>query len=696
MRNLAIGVDIVDNISTEPELPDNSAKVSSSTTTTIYELELRPHNFNNHFVMKSRGSLFLRPYASPREFDAIQLTSVELDSGELTVRKEPQPTYVHPAHAIMTVPASDYAGNNLIDTDPEAAPTFDGMITGTCSISGYNEEYRESQLRKRPLLLNLHLEAGVGLPRIALSEIVDRIRKLRVELVEDDANLKTLLGLPRPLLISYGFGPDGTNQKRIDSLCLLLSRAHFDEPARFPNFCFRSQFSFSFFLTSRAQETVTRDFLYQILLGAELLVRLRKQSVETSYRGIMTHYISTLVFCASLFMANVIILGPSSPPVEGNMNEAPALPVYSFASRAYARQAQALLEFGQAISWPFMDQASRHIKSAYNNLTCGKPIHEYLIDWLFGLSLPGKYYRRLIMCCLVLSCSSTKHLGASSFFDSGISVLGKSYWPKRSVLGRVLGGLRNTRQICGWVGPVPSPCFLHQDDTTKESTSDGGTMSDMQGWFLLYAKKVNITVPVTKIARKKSFSDLKFDNSIGRANGTAQMLSTPKDMVHWIIPTPPPPPPANYGPTQLKTLLLKKLPSISRGTDSTTKEYRAILDFNIRGVCVKYTLYYNPIFVTAPACAGEHVLHDQQARLHIANTVTVEQLKDVHLADGKLLVINSQGEGDEIVARAWCAEKGKNAVIRRNMAGLECCFACACTIAAKPMGLGFGILIWAL
>jgi len=54
------------------------------------------------------------------------------------------------------------------------------------------------------------------------------------------------------------------------------------------------------------------------------------------------------------------------------------------------------------------------------------------------------------------------------------------------------------------------------------------------------------------------------------------------------------------------------------------------------------------------------------------------------------MVINATGKGAEALARAWCSERGKNAVIRRSGGP---CFVCAIGAASKA-GLGTGILIW--
>jgi hypothetical protein len=55
------------------------------------------------------------------------------------------------------------------------------------------------------------------------------------------------------------------------------------------------------------------------------------------------------------------------------------------------------------------------------------------------------------------------------------------------------------------------------------------------------------------------------------------------------------------------------------------------------------------------------------AAQRLRDAVPVSSLKSTVAVEGKLLIINAPGNGDEIVAGAWCAENGKHAVIRRDM-----------------------------
>jgi hypothetical protein len=94
----------------------------------------------------------------------------------------------------MYVPAKDYPGNTFLDMDPESSQIYDGQLPGTTTVSGYSEEYRNSQLSIAPAL-SLQLEANVGLPVVPLTQIIARLQLLRILPIEDNKGLLGLLGL---------------------------------------------------------------------------------------------------------------------------------------------------------------------------------------------------------------------------------------------------------------------------------------------------------------------------------------------------------------------------------------------------------------------------------------------------------------------------------------------------------------------
>jgi hypothetical protein len=103
------------------------------------------------------------------------------------------------------------------------------------------------------------------------------------------------------------------------------------------------------------------------------------------------------------------------------------------------------------------------------------------------------------------------------------------------------------------------------------------------------------------------------------------------------------------------------------------------------------------VFVSLKCCYPEpkaaHEVHVRELPKYQTNIWTVEQLK--HLTPGDdsrdVIIINATGSGARVLAQAWCAERGKNAIIRTEGGP---CFACAVRASGKQ-GLGLGVLIWA-
>jgi hypothetical protein len=126
-------------------------------------------------------------------------------------------------------------------------------------------------------------------------------------------------------------------------------------------------------------------------------------------------------------------------------------------------------------------------------------------------------------------------------------------------------------------------------------------------------------------------------------------------------------------------------------TPTETRQYRPKLEFLVNGVFQNFTIYANPMFITAHPCVGTHVMMKSQAEWYGRNVVPAIRLRD-YVWDGKgLLVINALNDGADALARAWCAEQGRHAVIRK---GPGCCYRCAVSLTGNS-GLGVKVLIWA-
>lgn len=465
---------------------------------------------------------------------------------------------------------------------------------------------------------------------------------------------------------------------------MALNHSIYSAPTRFLDFSKARNISNNTLGSTVGNGIGLQNFLFQILLGAELLIRLQKEPATTSYAGLMTDAISALIFLSAAWMQNVTIQGPNITPLTTTYLTSSTIPStpspkYILVAREHQLQAEGLIRFGETLSWPYMDEARNFIENAYQNIISRRcTVDLDNCDWLFGLARPGKIFRHLTMCCLVYASPSVRHFNPAPFWANGLVVKNKSYWPRRSVLGRVLGGLKNPRSVCGWIGPFPAPA------------------GNYSGWILLNARRVNIPVPVS--TTETALQSLGFNPTDEMENGDATLQSL-VDPNEWIQTSPPSRPTDDSSHSVFKAIRLTEVPSIAaalatvgaNAASNTNKEYRASLDFEVNGSSVCYTLYSNPIFICAPPCVGTHGMHRRQAQKYLSSVVKVADLKEASPTSDALMIIDALGQGEEVVARAWCAERATHAVVRRDV---ECCFACATKVTVGYTGLGINVLIW--
>ena len=349
---------------------------------------------------------------------------------------------------------------------------------------------------------------------------------------------------------------------------------------------------------------------------------------------------------------------------------------YTLTAINHAIRTEGLLRFAEVIGWPYMDEARQNIEGMYAKLSSQPAeIHNYLKDWLYGLVLPGKFFRQRLLSCLVLACPATKHLSSAPYYSSGLVVGNKSYWPKRSILARVLGGMSNIQSTCGWIGPVPAP--------TKTEPS----------WILLHARVVNFVRPVVDNLAETNLEILGFSEaemSRDPIGLTTELL----DINKWRPPTGLPPRPGAQGPNGHVGVTLQEIRLNSIESTNDIRRHRASLDLMCYGTKVTFTLYSSPLFVHVPKCQGtSHPIHERLAQKRFSGIVLAKDLKNGAPIPSSetLMIIDATQPNEDIMARAWCAETGRHAIVRKARIG---CFACATSLATKRTGLGFNVLIW--
>lgn len=431
-------------------------------------------------------------------------------------------------------------------------------------------------------------------------------------------------------------------------------------------------------------------FEWQILLGCELLVRLLKEPRTTSYRGRIGDKVSATLLISDMWMKNVDILPKlSSYDINGNRLTGNVFDLlYIFSSAIHERQVEGLIRFAEILRWPWIAEVREYMENLRNEMEMMRVIPLDISDWIFGLLLPGTKFRHKIMSCLVTATPSVRTIKSPPFYDSGLVLEQFSYWPSSTALGRVLGGLKEVRSVCGWLGPCPK--------------IEG---QNIQGWIRTIARKVVFPTPCSDLLDGMGLGTDDEGWSHGQGlmsqgygdRHNESLLMDFCDINNW-----------EEGDPMLQsayhriTLTKIKLQSIDSAalslaslypgsySASETRDHRPILEFLVNGTTQTYTLYTKPSFISAHPCVGRHLMYSKQAEYYKNTVVDAVDLRN-YVWDGRgLLVINAMSSNAEALARAWCSEHGRHAVIRR---GPDCCFACATSITGSA-GLGVKVLIW--
>lgn len=650
------------------EAPPAYAPNPSSTDPTIRHMSQQAVfsqviELRNTLLVRNKGSFVIKPYTAVGNIDAVRIEFVGMTTQELTPRELGVHPDQHPSFSGYFVNSLLYPGCTLIDLDMEVSKIGEGRFPGTYSVSGCSEVYRSQQLETAPIL-PITLSSVHALPEVTVDQIVSRMTALKYNRLLPETNMQMYESLRKFL------GPDpypnqtdadkANLRNQITDICYVLNRVDATKYVDMSNCRHLTNNT----LGTAAQGIGLKNFLFQILLGCELLVRLLKEPANASYTGLISHNISANLVIADLWMQNI------DTKRETTLT---GLPRHLLISLVHQRQCEGLIRFAETLKWPYMDEARNYIEGAYNDLITGKAIGFDMCDWLFGLVRPGKLFRHLIMNCLVYSSPTIRDFQGAPTFTCGLVLHNRSYWPRRSVLGGVLGGLRNLTTVCGWIGPAPK----------AEGVAPG--------WCQVDARKVTIPIPCTKSQRTAEELEEARVGPDGRIMNAEEQISDLADINQWAVPSFPSRSNPDDSTVTFKgiRLLLQQDQAVT-STLTPLKIYRAAVDFDISGTLVSYTLYSNPTFVAAHPCVGSHLAHRTETKAIRKTIIPAVDLKETYLQYNSLLVIDATLKGEEVLARAWCSERGCNAVIWR---GDETCFACAALMTMSTNGLGFNVLI---
>ncbi|KAF3929356.1 hypothetical protein ABW19_dt0200575 [Dactylella cylindrospora] len=329
----------------------------------------------NTLLVRNKGSFVIKPYTAVGNIDAVRIEFVGMTTSELTTRELGVHPDQHPSFSGYYVNSLLYPGCTLIDLDMEVSKIGEGRFPGTYSVSGYSEVYRAQQLESAPIL-PITLSSVHPLPEITVDQIVSRMTVLRYNRLLPETNMQMYTKLREFL------GPDpypnqtdadkANLRNQITDICYVLNRVDSTKYVDMSNCRHLTNNT----LGTAAQGIGLKNFLFQILLGCELLVRLLKEPPTSTYAGLISHNISANLVISDLWMQNIDTRRETTPA---------GLPRHLLISLVHQRQCEGLIRFAETLKWPYMDEARNYIEGAYNDLITGKAIGFDMCDWLFGL-----------------------------------------------------------------------------------------------------------------------------------------------------------------------------------------------------------------------------------------------------------------------------------------------------------------------
>lgn len=385
----------------------------------------------------------------------------------------------------------------------------------------------------------------------------------------------------------------------------------------------------------------SQHFLHLIVLGAELLCRLRLEPATKDYFGFISMGTSRLLHITDQFLKNITITGDPTNPNRYLLGTNPS------------RQLEGLNHLAKAMQWPHRDALQVYTQDVYQRHQKGATLPAHTIDWIYGVGYPGSLFSSRIFACLASAAGiPTTVIG----INTGLVIGNVSYWRSGSVLGRILGALRTTGSEAGWVGPCPKP--------------DGAP----EGWKHISATPVNFPAPVNSAVTKSWLQP--GENAVDYARHH-------NNVANW----------QSWSPTKFSrpahgAVKLQRL-SLSQMAENT---WRARLTFDVGVQCMDMHLFSNPNIIEATPCLGQHPLYVRQLEALLQNTYHASALQNVHPRTvGDMCIIDTSGGGDEqVLARAWCAEHGLNAFVWDPR---ESCIGCCAKSASARDGIGCKVII---
>jgi hypothetical protein len=551
----------------------------------------------------------------------------------------------HPAFKLITAETivpnlspnhPDY--NNWTHLDPECNEGCQGTVPGTVTLK-YLCDVLTANLNSH--LYNATTTSGEHeLPYVTLNQISTALeQRVKYGLSSSGAQNYTAL---EGIIGKWATTEEARKEmSSLDKQCEAIL-----ELLKNPTYCysFLAHRSIKGLMDNKFTSTLT--VIYQCLLAYELTLRLPRTSPDAKFD--IDIIVKADMLLAKRWIDNIdTIWHPNKVQ-------------YQFISKIAQQQIEGLIKFADMINWPYRDMVATGITEGYKLFQSGAEVHNHVWDWLHGSCLPGRRYSITAMTTLVLfSPPEIAVLGTAPYYHGGLMLTDRTYWRTTSVLGRVLGGQKNVNACLHWVGPcIP--------------VTEGVGLCPQ--WLNLTAREIGSTDLVD--VETKPDTLLPYDMNDLSAHDFETRLRRMELSDNWVNPHPPPPKRPEDGgiKIEIQGIQLTKntlADEVIAGVEYSLTYYASLL-IRLDEKLLTFDLTHNPIFICCHPCVGVHERH----RTQLHRKYTIVEAPDLRHSPrfDHTLIVNVQGYNDaEVMARAWCAQQGRHAVIRTP----QTCFCCA-------------------
>jgi hypothetical protein len=307
---------------------------------------------------------------------------------------------------------------------------------------------------------------------------------------------------------------------------------------------------------------------------------------------------------------------------------------------------------------PTLHKKKSSILTAPSDLGCGGWLSR---SYLTGLVLPGEGLGHLIMSTLLENDpAAVEVLGYNANLYGGLQYMGKTWWSRYCIVGRVMAGCDGVEEECGWVGPVMGSGVVVEGEKENQTV---GQIPD--GWIdvitsphldsktprALEPKLIGICGDVRGKGWKQG-TELKRHQFVKAKEAAAAM--TADKLVE----------------VQVKGLFFTLMEQQTEDdTDGDFQSYDAAVYFLVGLQLGEKKLHvldlrYDVSFVAAWPCnsTGDgHLLHESFEYINLR----IEELEEFKFeeAEEKVVVVGAWNPGQRVFIYAWCAQRGRSAVV---------------------------------